>query len=109
MITLTWQDGDNPVEPYVISDEVLASLEKYRLSLTVPQQTGDGSWASLPKYATIKDLVVGTLTDALVRPALNMFPPTTLAAALEQARAAQAALEEAKASAVQSVLVPPAQ
>lgn len=107
MITasIQWSENAQP-ESFTVSDEVLASLESYRLTLTEPRQTADGSWASVPKYATIKDLIVGVFIVAMVNPAVSMFPPAAIAAANEQVKAAQAALEAAKASAVMGTVVP---
>jgi hypothetical protein len=107
MITVTWQDGSNAAETFIISDEVLSSFELYRLTLTAPQQTASGQWASLPKYATIKDVVVGTFLETLVNPALSMFPPAQIAQLMEQAKAANAALAAAKAAAAQGVFAEP--
>ncbi len=110
MITITWSDSATPEatpDRFVVSDEVLASLEKYRMSLTAPQQTMDGSYATLPKYADVKSMVVGIFIDVLARPAMSMFPPATLASAIEQAKAAQAAAEAAKAEALQGILAAP--
>lgn len=95
-ITFTYSDGAGGSETYQIDEAVIDSLDKFRAIDTAPQQLRDGSMASLPKHATVLDFLIARLLDTALRPAVSLFPPTAIAALVEQEDAARAALEEAK-------------
>lgn len=103
-IKVTWEEDGRAPEVFTLSDGVLQSLESYRLSQTVPQQTANGQWATAPKDAGLRDMVVRIFRECVLDHALGMFPPPALAAAQEQERAAREATKAAKAAALQSAL-----
>lgn len=106
MIKVTWEEDGKAPEVFELSDSLLHSLEQYRLSQTAPAWTANGQRAVLPKDASIRDMVLRIFKECLVDHALSMFPPPELAAAQEQARAAQLAAEEAKRAALMGAFVP---
>lgn len=97
MIKVTWDDGTTPVQ-FQISDDMLASFEKYRQTFAAPTLLPNGQWVNQVKYPTVKDMIIGVFIEHLVNPAMALFPTTDVATAMEQAQAAQAALDAAKAA-----------
>lgn len=105
-ITVTWAEEGKDPEQFVLAEDLLRALEQYRLSQTRPQPTANGQWATAPRDASIRDMVVRIFQECLVNHAISMFPPPEMEALQAQARAAQQAVEEAKAAALLSVVVP---
>lgn len=102
-LTVTWSQTGETDEVWNVSNEALASLDAYRLTLTKIVVVNDVV-QQVPRYATVKEMIVGTFLEVLVNPALAQFPPPSIAAARTAAEEAKAAYEAAKAAAAQSVL-----
>ena len=92
MVTVTWKDGEKPAEVITISDEVLASLEQFRLSshFIVGGVAGH-------MHDSVKRMLLTSVVEIIVKPALEMFPPPGIAALKVQAKAAQKAIADAHA------------
>lgn len=88
MITITFDDqGKKSV--YTLSDDVLTSLEAYRLTIT-QFDSETGTW--VPKAAKLADL----FTVMVIVPALEMFPTPTLTTAKARIETAKAAYDAAQ-------------
>lgn len=94
MVTITWQDGANAPEKVTIPDAVLASLERFRNGPCM--QTAKGG----PAHATVKDMLIGSLMEIVIKPALHQFPTPEIVDLAAKADAAQVALKKAHAAAI---------
>ena len=94
-ITITWNDGVNPVEGFTITNEMAASLENFRQSVT----TFIGG-AMVPTYTSIQELFVGVYMQNMVIPALAAFPTPTVLAAQQAVATAQTNLLAAQAGVI---------
>lgn len=105
-IRVTWEEDGQAAEVFELTDDLLHSLEQFRLSQTAPAITADGRRAVQPRDASIRHMIVRIFQECLVDHALSMFPPPQVAAAQEQARLAQQMAEQAKQTVVVSSLTP---
>jgi hypothetical protein len=94
-VTVIWKDGVNPDSQFTISDEVLSSLDSWRATM---KQLQNGELVDV--YPNVQALVVGIFFQAMVQPALAMFPTPTVQAA----QAAVASAQQALAVAQQNVI-----
>jgi hypothetical protein len=98
MTTITWTEEGKAPETYELSDALLASLEAYRLAAGFRQQDASGQWVTIPRDASVRDMFIRIAREHLLDKVLADFPTPELAEAQEQARAAQQAVEDAKAA-----------
>ncbi len=103
MITITWTDEVSSLK-FEIPDTVGTSLESYRQSL-VDRNVVNGEVVIVPRYATVRDMIVAIINQRVVIPAIEAFPPAPVQALKDAADQANAALEEAKAAALQFTIV----
>lgn len=96
--TITWNDGVNPATVLTIPDDVLASLEQFRATITTFQ-----NGAIVPTYATVQAMIVGLFTKQVVQPALTAFPTAAIQTAQANLAAAQTALSAAQMAALPGV------
>lgn len=94
-ITVTWDDHESAPTSFTVPEDVLASLERFRLAL---REIRGNDWAVV--YPTVKDMIVGVFVKSLVMPAIQQFPPASIAAAQANLAAAQAALVVAQVAAI---------
>jgi len=93
--TITWNDGVTTPTVLTLSDEVVASLESFRNTMTSMQ-----NGLLTPIYPSVQVMVVGVFTQSLVLPALAQFPPPSIQTAQAAVETAQSALAVAQAAAV---------
>lgn len=102
-VYIGWKVGANPIESWPVPDEVLASLEAYRLAMTVLVESpaGSGNFVAQPKWPTIKAMFIDVLKQQFFGPALFNCPTQAIvnARAAEQAAAAatRRAIDDAQA------------
>jgi hypothetical protein len=99
---VTWNDGTNPAAQFTVPDDVMASLDQFRLTV---QSFQNGAFQ--PTYATVQQMIVGFFVTNLVMPALALFPTATLKTAQDNLTSAQAALAQAQAAAVPGFVAAP--
>lgn len=92
-LTVTWNDGVNPPTQFVVTDDVMASLDSFRKTITTFQ-----NGAFVPTYPAVVNMVVGVFVQNLVMPALAQFPTAAIQTALANVASAQAALAAAQAA-----------
>jgi hypothetical protein len=97
MVTITWQDGDNTPEQYTISDDVLVSLEKFRLSSHFQIVKGD---AADSIHASVKAMLYTSLMEVIVKPALLASPTPAIAYLHSQVEDSKKQLADAHAAAI---------
>jgi hypothetical protein len=103
MVTITWQDGDQTPDTFTIADDVLASLEKFRL--TPHFEVGPDRI-----HSTVQQMLLTPALELIVKPALRAFPTAALAGLHSQAEEIKKQLSAAHAAAVAQVpaVAPPA-
>lgn len=94
-ITITWNDGVNPADSFTITDDMAASLEQFRQSITTFQ-----GGAMVPTYASVRELFVGVYMQSMVNPALRAFPTPAVLLAQQTVKTAQVKLAAAQLAAV---------
>ena len=87
-ILIDWNDGTNPASTFTIPDDAMASLELYRQSWTVPNPPGP----PVPKYASLKDMLVGVYKETVMIPALTAYPTPSIQPAMAGVTTAQSVL-----------------
>ena len=92
-ITVTWDDGVDAPTTFTMPDDVIASIESFRQTIT-------GSGSLTPTYPTVQALIVGMMVQNVVLPALRNFPTASIQAAQANLASAQAAFIAAQAAAI---------
>jgi hypothetical protein len=120
-ITVTWQETG--ADPYVfeVPAEVADAMEQMRIAdqVAIPRSIPTRQMNPLtgvvetvevqvpdarPRYASVRELVVGFFVEKLVTPVLEQYPPAEVAARKAEADLALARVEEARRAALQSLL-----
>lgn len=96
MFKITIEDGTNPAKVLTIPEDVMTSLEAYRVERChwVPELK-----KQVPLHGSVVAMASHHLMQDFVRPALERFPTPAIAAAKAQADAAAQALLDAHANA----------
>jgi len=92
MVKISWNDAGKPPVSYVISDEVQASLEKFR-NFKASGRSGAG-------VPSLLEMLLAPTVELFVKPALEMFPPPHLADLKSKSDAARKAFLDAHAAAI---------
>jgi hypothetical protein len=87
-ITITWNDGINPLTTYTVPDDVISSLDQYRQRI-------------MPVQTSVQAMVVAIFMQNIVNPALNLYPTPAIQTAQQTVQTAQAALQTALTGVVQ--------
>src|ERR1019366_4322365 len=117
-ITVTWTEDGKPPVIFTINDTAKASLESYRLSMTIPviqtvvDTAGNSSTAYVPAPIDpdLISMIMRTLTQCVIIPAFRAFPSLDIQTAAAAAKSAVDALAAAEAAFIQgslSVAPPP--
>ena len=77
-ITITWNDGVAAATTFVMPDDVVASLDQFRQTVT---QFDAATQALVVIYPTVQAMIVGLFVKSIVMPALARFPTAAIAAA----------------------------
>jgi hypothetical protein len=84
-VTVTWNDGVATPTTFTLSNDVLTSLDLFRLD-------------TLPLYASVQDLITAVINQYAVTPALSRFPTSAMLTAKAAEEAARLALAAAGAA-----------
>ena len=106
MVTITWQDGDNSPERFTISDDVMASLERFRLSSCFQIVKGDKADSI---HDSVKLMLYTSLMEVIVKPALLASPTPAIAYLHSQVEDSKKQLAAAHATAIAQAPAVPVQ
>jgi hypothetical protein len=103
-IKITWDDGVAKPTVFNMPDEVVNSVEQYRLTLT---QLNPDTMRMDPIYPTVQALIVGVFMQQVVMQALSRFPTAAVATAKAARDKADEDLMAAQAAAVPGLVQEP--
>ena len=111
-VIVTWNETGKPPVNLTINDTAAASLESYRLSLTIPSvaQVVDeygntsNSYVQTPRYPDVLSMILAALVQNVVMPAFRAFPSEDIQTAAQAAKSAADALAQAESEFIASAL-----